>query len=70
MYAFNKFNEQENPPDVVTGMIRVFDFTAYALLYSGASLSFVTPYVSMNFEILLSNLANNSMYPDRLVNPF
>ncbi|XP_069145635.1 uncharacterized protein [Solanum lycopersicum] len=34
-------------------MIRVFDLTVYALLEPGVSLSFVTPYVAMNFEIIL-----------------
>ena len=37
-------------------MIRVFDFTSYALLDPWASLSFVTPYVSMNFEIIPEQL--------------
>ena len=32
LYALNNLHEQENSLDVVTGMIRVFDFTAYALL--------------------------------------
>ncbi|XP_069143364.1 uncharacterized protein [Solanum lycopersicum] len=32
LYALNNRHEQENSLDVVTGMIRVFDFTAYALL--------------------------------------
>ncbi|KAG5614458.1 hypothetical protein H5410_014282 [Solanum commersonii] len=31
-YAINSRQEQENSPDVVTGMIRVFDFAVYALL--------------------------------------
>ena len=32
LYALKNCHEQENSLDVVTGMIRVFDFTAYALL--------------------------------------
>ena len=44
--------------DVILGMdrlhmIRVFEFTIYALLDLWANLSFVTPYVAMNFEFLL-----------------
>ena len=33
-------------------MIKVFNFDVYALLDPGASLSFVTPYVANQFEIL------------------
>jgi len=44
--------KQENSPDVVTGMIKVFTFDVYALLDPGASLCFVTPYVAINFNIL------------------
>ncbi|XP_015086954.1 uncharacterized protein LOC107030064 [Solanum pennellii] len=51
LYAFNNHHEQENLSNVITGMIRSFDFTAYALLDPRASLSFVTLYVAMNFEI-------------------
>ena len=35
------------------GMIKVFTFDVYALLDLGASLSFVTPQVATEFEILL-----------------
>ena len=41
-------------------MIRVFDFTAYALLDPGVNLSFVYPYVSISFEIS----------PEQLSEPF
>ena len=51
LYALNNRHKQENLLEVVTGMIRVFDFTVYALLDLEASLSFVTPCVTMNFEI-------------------
>ena len=51
-YALNNRHKHENSPYVVTGMIQVFDFTVYALLDLGANLSFVTPYVVMNFEII------------------
>ncbi|KAG5628881.1 hypothetical protein H5410_000598 [Solanum commersonii] len=40
LYAINSRQEQEDSPDVVTGMIRVFDFAIYALLDFRASLSF------------------------------
>ena len=57
MYALNNRQEHENLPDVVTGMIRVFDLIVYALLDPGVSLSFVTPYVAMNFEIIPEQLS-------------
>ncbi|WMV10108.1 hypothetical protein MTR67_003493 [Solanum verrucosum] len=41
-------------------MIQVFDFTVNALLDPGASLSFVTPYVAMNFDAI----------PEQLSEPF
>ena len=37
-------------------MIKVFTFDVYALLDQGASLSFVTPYVANQFEILCEKL--------------
>uniref|UniRef100_M1DM59 Gag-pol polyprotein n=1 Tax=Solanum tuberosum TaxID=4113 RepID=M1DM59_SOLTU len=51
-YAINSRQEQEDSPDVVTGTIQVFDFTIYALLDPGPSLSFVTPYVASNFDVI------------------
>ena len=51
---------KENSPDVVIGMLRVFSFDCYALLDPGATLSFVTPYVANQFEIL----------PECLLEPF
>ncbi|WMV32498.1 hypothetical protein MTR67_025883 [Solanum verrucosum] len=60
VYAINNCQEQEDSPDVVTGMIQVFEFTVYALLDPGASLSFVTLYVAMNFDVI----------PEQLSEPF
>jgi len=34
------------------GMLKVFQYDVYALLDSGATLSFVTPYVAMRFDII------------------
>ncbi|KAG5610621.1 hypothetical protein H5410_021902, partial [Solanum commersonii] len=39
--------DQENSPDVVTNMLKVFTFDVYALLDPGANLSFMTLYVAM-----------------------
>ena len=60
LYAITSRHEQENSPNVVTGMIKVFAFDVYALLDPGASLSFVTPYVANKFDVL----------PERLCEPF
>ncbi|KAH0784113.1 hypothetical protein KY290_003711 [Solanum tuberosum] len=60
LYAITSRHEQENSPNVVTGMIKVFAFDVFALLDPGASLSFVTPYVANKFEVL----------PERLCEPF
>ncbi|KAH0711565.1 hypothetical protein KY289_007524 [Solanum tuberosum] len=60
LYAITSRHEQENSPNVVTGMIKVFAFDVYALLDPGASLSFVTPYVANEFDVL----------PERLCEPF
>ncbi|KAG5571007.1 hypothetical protein H5410_060773 [Solanum commersonii] len=60
LYAITRWQEQNNSPNVVNGMIKVLTFDVYALLDSGASLSFVTPYVAMNFNIL----------PEQLLKPF
>src|SRR5688572_22476892 len=51
---------QENSSDIVTGMLRVFSFDCYALLDLGDTLSFMTPYVANQFEIL----------PEHLLDPF
>ena len=56
LYAITSRQEQENLPDVVTGMIKVFNFDFYALLDLEASLSLVTPHVAMNFDVLLEQL--------------
>ncbi|KAH0727836.1 hypothetical protein KY290_003558 [Solanum tuberosum] len=51
-YVVQSRGDQESFPDVVIGMLQVFSIDVYALLDSGATLSFVTPFVAMKFEIL------------------
>ncbi|KAH0781790.1 hypothetical protein KY290_001388 [Solanum tuberosum] len=60
LYAITSHQEQENPPDVVTSMIKVFTLDVYALLDPRASLSFVTSYFANNFDVL----------PEKLCEPF
>ncbi|WMV58299.1 hypothetical protein MTR67_051684 [Solanum verrucosum] len=51
-YAIQTRGEQEGFPDVINGMLRVFQLDVYALFDPGAKLSFVTPYVAMRFDVL------------------
>ena len=51
IYSITSFQEQENSPDFVTSMIKVFSLDVYSLLNLGASLSFVTSYVENNYAI-------------------
>ncbi|XP_069143427.1 uncharacterized protein [Solanum lycopersicum] len=50
-YALKGREEQEKSADVVTGMLQVFSASVYALLDPRYMLSFVTPLVSLTFEI-------------------
>ncbi|KAH0669048.1 hypothetical protein KY289_023541 [Solanum tuberosum] len=59
-YMLSPVDNSKDSPDVVTGMIQVFDSNVYALLDLGASLSFVTPYVAMIFDVI----------PEQLSEPF
>uniref|UniRef100_M0ZKD2 Gag-pol polyprotein n=1 Tax=Solanum tuberosum TaxID=4113 RepID=M0ZKD2_SOLTU len=59
-YTLQTRGEQEGFPDVVTGMLKVFQLDVYALLDPGDTLSLVTPYVAMRFYVL----------PDVLLEPF
>ena len=47
-------------PDVVIGRVWIFNFDAYTLLDPGATLSFVTPYIVVQF----------SVSPETLFEPF
>ncbi|KAH0637947.1 hypothetical protein KY290_036496 [Solanum tuberosum] len=51
LYAPQARQDQEDFPDVVTGTLRVFDLDVYALLDPGATLSFVTPYIAVQFSV-------------------
>ena len=51
-YALKGTEEQKKSADVVTGNLLVFSLPVYALLDSGSTLSFVTPLVSIKFDLL------------------
>ncbi|MCQ8082150.1 hypothetical protein NP492_23805, partial [Salmonella enterica] len=50
-YALQACQDHKDSPDVVTGTLRVFDLDVYALLDPGATLSFVTPYIAVQFSV-------------------
>ena len=50
-YALKVIEEQEKSDDVVRRMLQVFSTSVYALLDPGSTLSFVTPLLSLTFEI-------------------
>ena len=51
-YALHSRGKKETSPEVVIGMLKLFPIDAYALLDLGATLSFVTPLVAKEFDIL------------------
>ncbi|XP_049390732.1 uncharacterized protein LOC125855100 [Solanum stenotomum] len=59
-YALQTKGDQESSLDMVIGMLKVFQLVVYAFLDPGATLTFVTPYVAMRFDVL----------PDVLLEPF
>ncbi|WMV45072.1 hypothetical protein MTR67_038457 [Solanum verrucosum] len=58
-YAFHTQQDHKGSLDVVTDMLEVFHFDVYALLDLGVTLSFVTYYVAMRFDIGLEILSNS-----------
>ena len=57
LYALNNRQEHKDSPNLISCMIQVFDFTVYALLHPRATLSFVTPYIAMKFDIIREQLS-------------
>ncbi|XP_049348960.1 uncharacterized protein LOC125813510 [Solanum verrucosum] len=49
--ALQSRSDQDGSPNVVTGMLQVFSINVYALLDPGATISIVTPFVAMKFEV-------------------
>lgn len=41
----------EKSPNMVTGTLRVSNFNAYALLDPGANMSFITPYLTIIYDV-------------------
>ena len=68
-YALPSRGEKETSPDVVTGMLKVFSIDVYALLYLGATLSFVTPLISKKFGVLPNILNKPFMLNNQVGKP-
>ena len=51
-YVLKGKEEQEKSADLVTGILQVFPTSVYDLLNPRSTLSFVTPLLSLTFEIL------------------
>ncbi|XP_070046710.1 uncharacterized protein [Nicotiana tomentosiformis] len=51
LYAMRRRRDSEASPDVVTGILSVQSHDVYALIDHGSTLSYVTPYVAMEFGI-------------------
>ncbi|XP_070054333.1 uncharacterized protein [Nicotiana tomentosiformis] len=50
-YAMRRCRESEASPDVVTGILSVQSPDVYALIDPGSTLSYITPYIAMEFGI-------------------
>ena len=50
-YALHGRQGVNETPDVVTGMLQIFDLDVYTLIDPGATLSFVTPLVARKFHV-------------------
>lgn len=50
-YAFYAFKDQDDTHDILTGKLRAFNLDVYDFLDPGATFSFVTPYIAVNFDV-------------------
>ncbi|KAH0743109.1 hypothetical protein KY290_031102 [Solanum tuberosum] len=57
LHVLQARQDREDSPDIVTDMLRVFNLDVYALLDPGATLSFVTPYIVVNFGVTPETLS-------------
>ncbi len=55
-YVLQTQLDQEGIPDVVPGTLKLFHLDAYDLINPDASLSFLTPWVAMRFDVSLDVL--------------
>ena len=51
LYSYQARQNQEGSLDVVTGMLQVFDLDVYAFLESVTTLSFLAPYIAVQFSV-------------------
>ena len=50
-YSFYVHQDKKDSPNMVTGTLRVFHFDVYAFLDLRDTLSFLTHYIAVNFDI-------------------
>ena len=58
---------QENSPDVVIGMLKVFSIDIYVLLNFDAALSFVTPLIVKRFGIFHEHFIVSTLVSESIV---
>ncbi|XP_049378110.1 uncharacterized protein LOC125842865 [Solanum stenotomum] len=58
LYALQALQDQKDSLDMVTGTLRVFHLDIYVLLETWATLSFVTPYIAVNFDVSPKTLSD------------
>ena len=57
LYALQDHQDQEGSPDVGSDTLPVFDLDVYALLDPRVTLSFVTPYIAVQFDVSQETLS-------------
>ena len=67
IYALAGRQDLESSPDIVIGVLSVFSHDVYALIDSGSTFSYVTPYIASRFGVKLES-SNLLRYLHPLVN--
>lgn len=55
-YAMDFYQEKESSPDIVIGMLYIFDLDVYVLLEIGSNFYLIIPLSVMSFDISLKNI--------------
>ena len=69
MYALHARHGEEGSPDIVTCTLRVFDLDVYELLDPEATLSFVTPYIAVLFNVCPETLSEPFLVSTLITDP-
>ena len=57
LYPFKSCQDEEGSPDLVTCTLLAFDLSVYALLDPLDTLSFVSPYIAVQFSVSQETLS-------------